>query len=332
MKLTLQEARNQLYGAGTLNLNSQENIAQFDQRLNLVQERFINEGKWAGTMQPIRFWAFSDEVVTLPRQFVSALAVKFIKDGCRQAASIQNQWYSYMNYGPWYFDFNNWPSYGYSRNVVDHGDGYVSFIDSPYEQYYLRFTIASSEDDGKEVIVKGEDQDHMPIFNQQDTRAYEGLIVELDSSPVTTTQVFTRFTFFQKPITSDWVYIDAVDVVTGGVTRIGNYEPSETTPSYHRYRLGCTENVDYVEMICKRRYVPALVETDEVYPANLGALQMGLMAVTYLQQGDPARYSVHMQGAYDLLNGEMKEERGGAQFNLKINPASFQMGKLWQGR
>lgn len=341
MKLTLQEARNLLSSAGTLNLDSQENIALFNQRLNLVQERFLNEGKWSGTMQPVRFAVTGRRYITLPRQYVSALAMKYVRsgqcNGCYEPIAIQNQWYSYMNYGPWYFDYNNWPSYGYTRNVIDSGDGFVTFIDPPFARFYLRFTIASPLDEGKDILIKGLNEDLMPIFNQQDTRAYEGLFVTLDSTPVTTTEIFTKFTFAQKPITSDWVYVDAVDVDTGTVLRVANYEPSETTISYRRYHGQCPnwQNDDeewFVESICKRRFVPSLVDTDEVYPANIGALQMGLMAVNYLEAGDPARYSVHMQGAYDLLNGEMREERGGAQFNLKINPASFQMARVWQGR
>lgn len=334
MRLTRQQVRNQLYRAATLTVDSQADIDLFNQRLNLVQERFINEGKWLGTMQPVRFNVPSTNVLTLPRQFLSALAVKYGKDNCRQPVTIQNQWYSYQATPGWLWNFNSWGDWGYTRQIQDLGDGYVTYIDIPYESFYLRFTAASAEDDGKEILVKGNDVNGNAIYSQQDTRAYEGVLISLSTTPTTTTEVFTTFSFAQKPVTSDWVYVDAVDVDTGEVTRIAAYEPSEETISWRRYYVGCNldEQIDYIEAICKRRFVPCVVDTDEVFPANYSALQNGLMAVTYLEQGDPQRYETHMQMGYDILNGEMKEDRGGAQFTLKINNASYQMHRLNPGR
>lgn len=332
MRLTLQEARNQLYRAGTLDVDSQENIEIFNQRLNLVQERFINEGKWVGTMQPVRFNVPSTNILTLPRQFASALAVKYVKGNCHQAVTIQNQWYSYQAHTNWLWNFNLWGDYGFNREINDIGDGYVTYIKPPYTSFYIRFTCASSLDYDKEVLVKGNDADGNSVFSQEDNRAYEGEKLTLGAPFVQTTSAFTTFDFAQKPITSDWLYVDVVDVATGGINRVAAYEPSETTISWRRYRLDCPTQIDYIEAICKRRFVPCLIDTDEVYPANFGALQNGLMALVYMESGDPQRYETHMQIAYDLLNGEMKEERGGAKFTLKIDPACFQMGKLWQGR
>ncbi len=48
MRITLAEARQQLYPAIVPSLDNQANIDRFDSYLNLAQERLINSGKWNG--------------------------------------------------------------------------------------------------------------------------------------------------------------------------------------------------------------------------------------------------------------------------------------------
>jgi hypothetical protein len=59
---------------------------------------------------------------------------------------------------------------------------------------------------------------------------------------------------FQKLRTRGYVYLDAVDC--SGITRIGYYSPSETSPSYHRYFVGCvdSENPVIAAALCKLRH------------------------------------------------------------------------------
>ena len=57
MRITLGEARQQLYSAIVPSLDNQSNVDRFNSYLNLAQERLINSGKWNGTILPVRFYS-----------------------------------------------------------------------------------------------------------------------------------------------------------------------------------------------------------------------------------------------------------------------------------
>jgi hypothetical protein len=129
----------------------------------------------------------------------------------------------------------------------------------------------------------------------------------------------------------DYLYLDAIDVVSGAATRIGYYAPSETTPSYHRYANGCTTEDSWVVAICKVRYTPAVADSDEVVPSNAGALRAGLAALKCEEKGDTVRRDQFIADGLRMLSDEARENRGGVRFALRIDPGAFQFGNLYQG-
>ncbi len=109
--------------------------------------------------------------------------------------------------------------------------------------------------------------------------------------------------------------------------------PGETQPSYHRYLTGdISETYDTVAAICKLRYLPAVAESDEVVPSNIGALTNALIALKKEKESDKAGYQQFMADALMLLNDETRENRGGSRFSLNIDATAYQFGNLWQGR
>ncbi len=64
-------------------------------------------------------------------------------------------------------------------------------------------------------------------------------------------------------------------------------------------------------LICKRRFVPTVSLNDEVFPCNIGALKHGLPALNYEDQGDIERSRASWGMALELLQGDLKQERGG---------------------
>jgi hypothetical protein len=328
--MILSEVRELLYDVVVPSLDSQASIDKFNRLLNLVQERYINSGKWTGMLKEMAI-ASSGGYFTLPPRFVSALAVK---DGtCGSPVQLVNRWYAYY-YGAAIanLDSSTWPAYGYA-GAIDVGDGFVTFKDSPYPIYTLRFTRAAPEDAGMEVLIKGSDEAGNPIFTIADPISYEGMTVSLVSAIANTTQKFSgRLSFLQKLRSKGYLYLDAVDVVNpANVTRIGYYAPSETTPSYHRYANGCTSADSWVAAICKVRYTPAVADTDEVLPGNAGALRAGLAALKCEENGDTVRRDQFLSDGLRMLSDEARENRGGVRFALRIDPGAFQFAKLWPG-
>ena len=328
--MILSEARELLFDVVVPTIDNQNNVDKFNRYLNLVQERFINSGKWLGMMKEIAVVS-TGGYFTLPPRFVSALAVK--DGGCGCPIQLASRWYAYRyGVGVAMRDSSLWPIYGYS-GAIDVGDGFATFKDSPYAVYYLRFTCGSAADVGMQVLVKGYDENKLPIFTQVDPISYEGMTVTMTTAIVTTTQKFSgRIEFLQKLRTKGYLYLDAVDVVSGATTRIGYYAPSEVTPCYHRYANGCTMEDSWVAAICKIRYTPAVADSDEVIPGNAGALRAGLAALKCESEGDTVRRDQFLADGLRMLSDEARENRGGVRFALRIDPQAFQFANLYQGR
>jgi len=64
-------------------------------------------------------------------------------------------------------------------------------------------------------------------------------------------------------------------------------------------------------------------ETEPLVPANIGALKMALLALTYEDANDPGASDGYWSRCYALLNQQLKENRGAARYvpNLRMTPA-----------
>ena len=321
MRITLAEARQQLYASIVPSIDNQSNIDRFNSYLNLAQERLINSGKWNGTIFPVRFYS-PDGIISLPRSFISALAAKWVKDQSSGPIKIQNGWFSYLTPISDLWSASYWPRYGFNNTFIsDLGDGFPTFLDSPYAEYTIRVEIENILDIGNEVVIKGTDVNGINIITT----------IPLDDPSITTVDVFNGpLTMFQKAITNGRVNIYAVN--GANETKIGSYEATETTASYHRYSVPNEPKIDYIDALCKVRYVPCILDTDEVIVSNLGALKNMLISLKFEDEADLERSEMFFNKALQLLNGETKETRGGSKWTLNIDPATMQFQNLWAGR
>jgi hypothetical protein len=329
--MILSEARGLLFDVVVPTIDNEENVAKFDRYLNLVQERFINSGKWTRMIQDVAI-VTSNGIFTLPPKYVAALAAKSCS-GC--PLSIANRWFVYRNTNCCLAeDYSAFSYYGYQQ-IQDLGDGFATFLDSPYATYYLRFTYGNVADQGMQVLVKGYDAGGSPIFSSDGVISYEGLTVTLNTAITTTTQAFSgRLEFLKKLRSQGFLSLDAVDTITGGATRIGYYAPSETEPSYRRYWIDCgncngTNSSNAVYALCKVRYQPAVADSDEVIPGNASALRAGLAALKCEAEGDVTRRDSFLNDGLKILSDEARENRGGAKFSLRIDPGAYQFGRLY---
>lgn len=344
MKLTLAEARRQLYDAVVPDLDSQENIDRFDRAINFACERLINSGSWLGMFDHVAFLVpEGDHHITLPPEYTSVEAMAYERSGengcvCRTPVIIRNQWMALLSTGAFLWDWSQWGSYGFQAfqsYANDRGDGFVTFRDSPYATYRLRFELDSPDDAGKEVLIKGYDGDGNAIFSPSSSCSYQGATYQMAYPDVTTSEVFSKQIYFLHKFScfTGYLKLYAVNTVDGEETLIGQYEPSLINPDYKRYSIpNCNWNGSFtVRTICKRRYVPMVADTDSVIPANFGALRTAITSIIYEQQNDPGRRDIEFQRALDLLNDELRSSRGGAALTMNINPAAFQLGNLWVG-
>jgi len=325
MRLTLGEARQQLYSAIVPSIDNQSNIDRFNSYLNLSQERLINSGKWNGTILPVRFYSPSG-IITLPRRFSSALAAKWNKDaGSNHPSSgpikIRNGWFTYLTPISDLWTASYWPRYGYNETFFDDlGDGFATFANPTFASFTLKIEIEDASDQLNQVVIKGKDQNNNDIT----------LTVALVSPDIVVPEVFSRVDFFQKPITHGGINLYAVSGAEE--EKIGAYEATETTASYHRYSVPNEPSIDYLDVLCKVRFVPCVYDTDEVIVTNLGALKNMLMSLKWEDEGDMDRSEMYFMKSLQLLNGESREVRGGSQWRLNIDRSAMQFENLWQGR
>jgi hypothetical protein len=320
MNFTLGEARSQLYTAIVPSLDNQANIDRFNFYLNLAQERLINSGKWNGTILPVRFHSPSG-MITLPRRFLSALAAKWVKDDASGPIKIRNGWFSYLTPISDLWTASYWPRYGYNETFFDDlGDGYATFANPTFSSFTIKVEIENSIDASNEVVIKGKDQNNKDVT----------VIVTLANPIASISQVFSRIDFFQKPITNGAINLYAVSGQSE--EQIGSYEATETTASYHRYAVPNDPSIDYLDVLCKVRFVPCVNDTDGVIVSNLGALKNMLMSLKWEDEGDIERSEMYFMKALQLLNGENRETRGGSQWKLNIDRTAMQFENLWPGR
>jgi hypothetical protein len=325
MRITLGEARQQLYSAIVPSIDNQLNIDRFNSYLNLAQERLINSGKWNGTILPVRFYS-PNGIITLPRMFFSALAAKWNKDtGTGNKFSgpikIRNGWFTYLTPISDLWTASYWPKYGYNETFFDDlGDGYATFANPTFPSFTIKIEIEDPSDAFNQVVIKGKDQNNNNVT----------LSSSLVNPSVSIAQIFSKIDFFQKPITNGAINLYAVNGTNE--EQIGAYEATETTASYHRYAVPNNPSIDYLDVLCKVRFIPCVYDTDEVIVSNLGALKNMLMSLKWEDEGDIDRSEMYFMKAIQLLNGESREVRGGSQWRLNIDSSTMQFENLWQGR
>lgn len=257
------------------------------------------------------------KTITLPRQFLSVLGVKF--DHAPRLTYPRWQEYTAGGAGTILAGTG-------MQKIVDAGDGFLTYSD-PSAYYYPRFEITDPQDVGKEVHFSGVDGLGNTIY---DSTGNAGFKVTLTLAGVTFSNVgIARMTSIRKPITEGALNLFAVNPNNSTQkAQIASYEPTETVPSYKRYRLASADFSKSIDCLCKRRFVPLVNGPDDntvITPSNEGALKNMLMSLQYEDQNDMERAELYFKKSLQLLNQELKEDMGAPIVTLQMNPIAMAM-------
>lgn len=304
------------------------------ERINLVQARLLPEGYWRGTKVPIDFVVYPDSAgnstVTLPRHLESILV------GGYQATTtsggyplaIRNGWYQFSPSGPGL-------SLGTDglRGIVALEGRYTTFADWSTAKR-LRIKVEQNEI-AASITFRGT-LAGSKIYTLEGVDWIEGVELDYSTATVTTTQTFDTAPYqIIKPETYGRLSLFTVDSSDVEVA-VGVYEPGETTPSYKRYRVpgNCSEDSTTFSTICKKAYVPLVVDEDELIIGNLGANRHGLEALLKEDASDYVRAQQLWELAKDLLIKESENDHGGAESHVVVDD-TFQMAQMngdsWYG-
>jgi len=267
--------------------------------LNEVCERIINNGKWKGSVVMMTFDS-STGFITLPYDFAAVLALTY--NGV--PSPVFTQFHRFVEGGPGEVsDTQNWPGI-----LIDLGDGFATQTDPPAAGVVRVYS--SGTDDGKVIRLYGELNGDV-VF---DSSGNEGENVILSAPFVATTNQFTSITGAAKPLTAARVRLKSWDGTTE--TQVAEYQPNEKRPMYHRYQTGVASQA--IHVICHRRFIPIVAETDWVIPGNLSALRAGIQSYLFEGASDNDAADVSMSRAYAFLNDEAKTYRAGGRATLNM--------------
>jgi hypothetical protein len=170
-----------------------------------------------------------DGCLTLPRDVGTVLGV----DVCGQPTLLQDQWFKYHINGPG-------SKCGPCGVITEMGQ--VCTFRDPSEAAYLIAEVTSSADNNKKLRVFATDTEGKKIFTAgPDGTLVEGFLVPTIygySQRNPNVPALGRIYRISKEATKDFVKLYAVNASDGvSQTLIGNYEPSETEPTYRRIRV-----------------------------------------------------------------------------------------------
>jgi hypothetical protein len=301
----------------------------FTERLNLVIERYVKDGNYRGTKQLVAFTAYRDvdshAVVTLPRKYNTILAGAFDRTTPSGVAgrplSVRNAWHGYLSG---------------SAGIQLCTDGFTelpnrvcTFADWTTPRL-LRAKFEQTEIADKLIIrgtLAGE-----TIYSQDGEDWIEGVSLPYTGTgAATTTQLIDLPPYaFIKPITTGRVSlyaVDPLDTLPNSGTLVAVYDPTERIPAWKRFRVDIGPTFDistlptcgqYVAQ-CKKEFLLAYDDNDQLAIENLGALRMGLEALTKEDAGDFVRANQLWADGRVILAKESADDTGaGAQGKVQI--------------
>lgn len=267
--------------------------ARFLSVCNDALARIYDAGKWEGLLGIVEF-ENPEGTITLPRRFSTILGMQL---GGRPR-TVFSRYYEYSVAGP---------------GDLNADAGLSLFSDQGNSPTYEVFsgpsvlTMTAPSDTSATIRVYGIGTDGKEIC---DTLGAPGLNL---AHGVATTTSFAEITAVIKPVTVGFVTLSA------GADTLSIYEPGETNPSYHRYKVG-TANDRTFRCLCKRQFVPLVNDSDLIHPGNLGALKMAVLATSAENASLTEKAQEYWQLCYQLLDLEKGSVRGNAQIRFNVNP------------
>lgn len=220
----------------------------FTDELNLVTARLLPEGNWRETKQPMRFAVYEDDrgnrFITTPRGIETILAGAYQAPNpdvqgpnwywCGTPIPIRNDWYEMSPGGP-----GNLIGSNAEMGIIALPGRYTTFCEWS-EPSLLRIKLERTEVAGN-ILLKGEYQGEKIYTADANGNWIEGESLNFTNATVTSTSLFERSPYqIVKSVTKGRVRLYMVDS-DNVETLVGFYDPSETSPSYRRYKVPVCE-------------------------------------------------------------------------------------------
>jgi hypothetical protein len=255
-------------------------------------------------------------IITVPRGFDTCRGAEII-NGC--PIPMYSAFHAFAGYGrTTWLDWNF--EYGQDGMTLINESAQTFVI--PHGTFTLRAVATEVQNPGL-TLIGGFDQNSVELFGS--------INLALANGTTNTTQQYTKLPEIQKVVTTNSVSLYSVDTTTSVATLIANYAPGETIPNYRQYRLGWGTDGQLVRTLCKLKFEPAMSANDLILPSQIGALKLGLQALSFEDKIDPTNAGIYwgpnypnktgkMTGAVDLLDSEIDELDAAEQPSFTVSP------------
>ncbi len=166
-------------------------------------------------------------------------------------------------------------------------------------------SIASAEDEGKEVWAFGYDQNQQWIRTKINGEWREGYLLPTIFGypiPAVDAPYFSRIERIQKEETVGPVRVSSFDASSNSGTLIGIYEWDEVLPTYRRLKL--SREVPWVRIFFRKRVFEIKSVRDFIPLHNRFALIMALMSLKFWRDGNATDALVYEANATRMITEE----------------------------
>jgi hypothetical protein len=303
--------------------------ATIDARVNEATRRLLVKATWPMTERTMRVLS-ANKTFPLPREVEKVISA----DICGSPTHVWGSNYEFLDSGPG--DLSQYTTQGSGKDLIDMGDGWPVMYDVPstltvdestanstddIEEetgYYLMAFSNAVEDQNLSLTVRGNAFDGLEVFTGTTPGievalnvwkdGVEGQVLGALTSQQMSASAIRDIMQVYKPVTTGYVTLYACKPSTNYMYMLAKYHPTDTTPTFRRYRITntCT-NDDYANVYArvKLRYLPVSHEQDVLLIQNLDALKLMIMAITRENDGDIQGGIAYESQAVRLLNEQL---------------------------
>jgi hypothetical protein len=292
----------------------------------------MRRGDWFETAVPIFVCVFNGCLV-MPRYVQTIRRINF----CNREIPVHNGWYEFLAYNQTYCGWHRWLS-GWLGSETQLRQEAVSpvFQDVQGDGRLIRAYPRCNADVGKTMRIFGLDNNGQPLITVDGAgNITQGQLLTI-ASPFGSTNTFVRsISYVVRDPTTMIVDVYAYNATTNLLEDIAHYEPTETTPTYARFKLNinwpvasanattfipnCCGVSRGVVMMVKLRWIPAINPYDLVVVPCTDALKQQIRAIQLEEKGDDAGSIMAEKRAIEILNRELENNVPDAQFALANN-------------
>jgi len=197
-----------------------------------VVQRLLHRGAHGN----LRKWVFClcQSCFTAPPDLEVPLKVKI--DGYPD--KVWSKWYEF-------YDVHNADmcSVDYQSGIVEEVNPYYTVYDIPTGGARVAAVPLDTEADSAYIIIQGIDSNGRDVFTNcpcTGCRIHGEKLKISREQPVFSKTVFTKITGIEKTLTCNYVRLYWQEVIAGEITSrglLGEYKPTDTNPSFRRYRV-----------------------------------------------------------------------------------------------